>query len=394
MRPYSSVSGLLMSTDWVGLSVIFDDQLPHDAPPRHRWHVYDKGTNVWQYRAELYNEYGERVLTILAKPISTAFIDPHAGLVEVANEWLYHGIGVAGALDLLQWCCPFRITGFSRLDLCMDFQPSLEQVDVIKGLSSKRYYVAGKRNWSEFYSTPTDDYIPPVWRGGCPHCQSWGHKTTQVKWKLYYKSKELRDAGQGWFDKPYIVDGWRHYGLDENNVWRLEVSMHNCNSLLKDGEEISFARWSADDMGIFTSLYKSRFVVRRDEGHKDKTNDTVIPFLPISTSSTCRCKGYESETGRSARIGLLRSLVKYATQEEVFMDVRSSEALSEHVESIVMRDHLEDYFKSMTSMTLGQWTKQLVELREGNILNTKVLPKNTDFKPNTHFDIPPDKPMV
>lgn len=385
MQIYSVKSGLLQSTDWMGLSVIFDDQLPKSAPPGHAWHVYDKGTNVWQHRAVLYNEYGESILTVLAKPISTAFIEPSAGLVEVSNEWLYHGIGVGGALDLLQWCCPFHITGFSRLDLCMDFQPTLEQADIIRGLSEKRYYVANKRNRSEFFSTPTEEYIPPMWRGSCPHCQSWGHKTTQVKWKLYYKSKELRDAGHGWFDKPYIVDGWRHYGLDENNVWRLEVSMHNCNSLLKDGLEITYPRWASDEMGIFTSLYRSRFQIRRDEHHKDKTNDAVLPFLPISTTSTTKCKRYEATNARSPRISMLRSLVKYAEQEEVFMDVKSSRALSEHVEAIVQRDNLEDYFKSMVGMTLGQWTKRLVELREGNILNAKTLPKNTDLKPNINF---------
>lgn len=389
MRCYSYNNGLLLSTDWMGISVLIDDELPHDAPPRHIWKVYEGGTPVWQHRAILYNEFGESVLTLLAKPKSTSVINPRAALVEVSNEWLYHGVGVSGALDLLRWVCPYTITGLSRLDLCMDFMPTMEQVDIIKGLSEKRYYVSGKRNRSEFVSSPTEAYVPEVWQNFCPHQQSWGHKTSQVKWKLYYKSKELRDNGGGWFSKPYIVDGWRHYGLDENNVWRLEVSMHDCNSLLIDGEPINFQRWSVDDVNIFCAMYRDRFKVRRNEGHKDKTNDTDMPFLPISTSHKCRCKTYESENVRSARIGLLRSLVKYAAMEEVYLDNVASRQISAHVESLVNHDNLERYFESMTGKTLGQWSKEMVELREGKVLRANAVPKNTDIKECADFDKQP-----
>jgi hypothetical protein len=51
----------------------------------------------------------------------------------------------------------------------------------------------------------TDPWVPEMWRGEVPYDQSWGHKTTDIKWKLYYKTKELRDnAGGNTYDKPYI----------------------------------------------------------------------------------------------------------------------------------------------------------------------------------------------
>lgn len=385
MQPYSIESQLLQSTDWMAVSILLDDELPHSAPPGHQWVVYDHGTPVWGHRACLFNEYGEKVLTLLAKPKQTAFLQARSGLVEVANEWLYHGGGVGSVLDKLHWCCPFSVVGLSRLDLCMDFCPSLAQSEVIKGLSTKKYYIAGKQNRSEFCSSPNESWVPPVWRGWCPHQQSWGHKTTQVKWKLYYKSKELRDNGGGWFDKPYIVDGWRHYGLDENNVWRLEVSMTDCNSLLWDGAPITYSRWAADEMAIFASMYCGRFVVRCNEGHKDKTNDRVVPFLPVDATRRVRCKKYESDSTRSARLGLLRSLVKYGECEEVYMDTRASRALSEHVEQIVTNDNLERYFETMVGMSLGQWSKLMVERREGKVLIDRQLHGNTDIKPNDRF---------
>ena len=387
MQCYSYNDGLLQSTDWMAISILFDDDLPKSAPPNHIWVVNEHGTNVWNHHACLFNEYGEKVLTLLAKPKAEGFLQSRAGLVEVANEWLYHGIGVGGALDLLHWCCPFSVTGISRLDLCMDFCPDLNQRDVIKGLAEGRYYVSGKRSGSGFWSVCNEPWVPAMWQGKCPHCQSWGHKTTQVKWKLYYKSKELRDAGGGWFAKPYIVDGWRKFGLDENNVWRLEVSMKDCNTLVYGNGAISYSAWAAHELEIFTGMYCGRFQVRANQGHKDKSNDDAVMFLPISTIGRVRCKKYEGDDVRSSRVSLLRSLVKYAATEEVYMDIASRKALSQHVESIVMNDNLTDYFKAMTGKTLGQWTKELVELREGNIRRINQLPKNTDINPNTKFDL-------
>lgn len=387
MQSYSTERQLLQSTDWLAVSILIDDELPKSAPPGHVWQVYDHGTPVWQHRACLFNEYGEKVLTLLAKPKQTTFLHPRAALVEVANEWLYRGAGVGSVLDKLHWCCPFQVVGLSRLDLCMDFVPTPLQVEIIKGLSRKEYYVSGKRNKSEFCSAPSEKWVPPVWRGWCPHQQSWGHKTTQVKWKLYYKSKELRDNGGGWFDKPYIVDGWRHYGLDENNVWRLEVSMTDCNSLIKEGVEVNYSTWAKDEMGIFTAMYASRFIIRKNEGHKDRTNDTIVKFLPIDTNSRIRCKQYEPGGSRSPRLGLLRSLIKYGEQEDVYMDARASKALTEHVEKIVNNDNLEKYFETAVGMSLGQWTKLMVERREGKVLLDRQLVSNVDIKPNTRFEL-------
>ena len=88
----------------------------------------------------------------------------------------------------------------------------------------------------------TDPWVPEMWRGEVPYDQSWGHKTTDIKWKLYYKTKELRDnAGGSTYDKPYIVDMWRDVGLDESNVWRLEVAFHNANRFEFEGERLSYS---------------------------------------------------------------------------------------------------------------------------------------------------------
>lgn len=383
MKIYGYNNPMVQATDWLAVSVLFDD-LPKSCPGGHHWVCYERGTNVWQDRRILYNEYGQPVLTLLAKPKST-IINPHAGLVEVSNEWLYHGVGAGKILSMLRHFCEFSITGLSRLDLCMDFTPTDEMSKIIRGLATNDYYIVGKRNGSGFWSMPKEDYIPEEWRGKCPHCQSWGHKSSQVKWKLYYKSKELRDAGGGWFDKPYIVDAWRVAGLDINNAWRLEVSIHDCNSLVKDGDIVNWDTWQSDELAIFTAMYRKRFQVARNEGHADKTNDTRVRFLPIDTLGQVRNKQYEGNNVNSARITLLRHLVKDGEQPEVYADRETNEALINHVRQLVNRDHLQLYFMRMTGMSIGEWECYQRELIKGRVENSKQIVKNTDIQPNMAF---------
>lgn len=345
-----------VSTDWLGVSIRLLDNVRRPVGGCE-WKEFEGGTNVWRKRRVLYNRYGERVLTLLSSPKSEGFLDPQAALVEVSNEWLYHGIGANGALRLLSHSVPFDILGLSRLDLCCDFVPSIGLSEVISGLGSGSYYVSGKQNGSGFWSINQDEWMPEMWRGHrIPHCTSWGHKTSDVKWKLYYKSKELRDAmGGRCFDKPYIVDMWRECGLNINNVWRLEVSIKHCNKLTLDGQIIDFDTWYKNTLYLFRSLYRNRFTVRSNQGHQDKSNDAVVPFLPIEDAGVVRCKKCEGESGRSARIGLLRHLVKSLDEPEVFMDVPTRDEVVTTVHGIVTRDRLHRYFEAMVGETLVNW---------------------------------------
>lgn len=377
-----------LSTDWMGVSLRLLDDVGA-APKNHVWVKYDGGTNVWACRRVLFNRYGERVLTLLSQP-KASLIDPAAALCEISNEWLYHGIGVKGALRLLQRSVPYEITGLSRLDLCCDFVPNEAQREVIEGLADGSMYISGKRSGSGFWSVNADEWMPNVWRGRkIPHCQSWGHKTSDVKWKLYYKSKELKDAaaGQG-FDKPYIVDIWRECKMDVNNVWRLEVSVSHCNKLCYNGLPVTFDTWYEHTIALFKALFSARFVVKRSQGHADKSNDERVWFLPIQSDDIIRCKVYEGEACRSARLTLLRHLVKAADSEEIRLDKFNRELTIEHVQKIVKYDRLERYFENMTGMSVDEWENQLTENVDVNGYYKLISdrPVMNDLKPNTKFD--------
>lgn len=373
---------ILLNNDWFAMSVALTGE-ERRLKSGYKW-VEFEGTNVWKRRRILLNEYGEKVFTLLSEPKSSV-IRPDAGLIEVANEWLYHGIGVGGVLRLFKYLVEYRELGMSRLDLAMDFVPNEKQQKVIWGLSDGSMYVSGKRSGSGFWSSSSADWMPSEWRGKrIPHCQSWGHKTTDVKWKLYYKSKELREAGGGWFAKPYIVDQWRESGFDVNNVWRLEVSLHNCNGLTVDGERLSRDFWYKNTGDLASSLYTSRFIIREDGGHKDKSNDKRVHFLPVRGDMLVRCKVNEGDGTRNARVSLLRSLVRACDDEMVKYDERTVRGVCDHVRQLVQRDGLHRYFQGMVGKSLDMWCNEVISQSSGSSFEVNV--KNTDLQANTRFD--------
>lgn len=351
-------SDIRLSIDWLGLSLRMNKE-PRDIP-NHQWREYS-ATNVWGKRRILYTEDGDKVLTLLSKPRSSV-IRRDAALLEIENEWLYHGGGIPMVMDTLQRCAPYEVLGFSRLDLAADFCPDDEGRKVIEGLASGDYYVAGKRNGSSFWSTNNNPRLAPMWNNRrIPHCQSWGHKTSAIKWKLYYKTKELADAGGGKFmDKPYIVDMWRCAGMDIPNVWRLEVSIKHGNAFIFDGMVLDLETIACNRANVFRSLMSSRFQIHKNEGHKDKTNDAQVQLLDINPSiTTFRSKPAKKMAEHNGRIALLRQLVKALDDEQVLLDAESRHGVLEHIESIIRRDGLQHYFCAMVGDTFEEFRDKI-----------------------------------
>lgn len=377
-----------LSTDWLSLSVRLLDDVQR-APVHHRWQVYEGGTNVWQRRRCLFNERGEKVLTLLSHPKST-MLDPSQALVEVANEWLYHGLGVRAILTKLRWCVPFKITGISRLDLAVDFVPSRAMEQQIIRLATGSLEVSGKQNGSGFWSVNTDDWVPEQWKGKrCPHDMNWGHKESDVKWKLYYKTKELRDAagGNAW-DKPYIVDLWRECGLDIWNVWRLEVSMKRCNKLLFEGKPLSLDDWGNNTKKLFESMYTSRFQLSNGGTRAKKRRVEHIPFLPVHEAHAVKCRQYDGGRISSARIGLLRKLIAATEEDEVRFDSPTLKGTLELIDGIVQRDNLQRYFEGMVGEKYVTWRQRMYTFITGDRM--PLAKTNTDvfagLTPNSKWE--------
>lgn len=348
----------ILHCDWLGLSLRLLSEV-REAPVGFRWCRYEK-TNVWASRWSLFTEEGDKVFTLLFHP-RQSIIHTDAALVEIANEWFYHGLGESGALRLLSSVVGYTIVGISRLDLAVDFVPDRLRAAYIKMLADGRLYVGGKRNGSGFWSVVHDEKLPSMWQGRIPHCISWGHKTTDVRWKLYYKTRELREAmgGKGW-SKPYIVDSWREADMDIWNVWRLEVSIHNCNNLDFMGDRLTYEVYRCNTVALFKALYTSRFVVRRNQGHKDRSNDTIVNFLPVGAlRKAIKVAPREATTKRNGRLTLLRHLVSDVEKEEVMLSDTIRESVLCSIGDIVEHDGMEKYFKLVVGEEFDSWREWL-----------------------------------
>lgn len=367
------MSHLLLNCDWLGLSVIFPPNIDEwSAIDGHTWVDYD-GTNVWKRRRVLVNEYGEKVATALYEPKSS-IINANAGLIEIANEWLYRGGGIRRVIGKVGDSRPFVVSGINRLDLAVDFNPSEEQRSIIYGLANNSMYVGGKRSGSGFWSTINSSKLADVYqRKKVPHCQSWGHKTSNVKWKLYYKSKELLDdMGGVTFAKPYILDCWREAELDHKDVWRLEVSIHNCNQFLYENEPLTWELFNnCNPVELYRALYTQRFQVRKAEGHSDKSNDTIVNFLPIAQHMGFQCRKPAGNQSRNGRVTLLRHLVQSLDDTAVLLNEDTRERVLWMVQEQVEADGLLSYFSQMVGYSLYEWIEatrvKAYELREDGV---------------------------
>ena len=351
---------VVANVDWFAATIRFEckvDWRTCPTPRNMRYRIMG-GTAVWNVRVLVCNEYADKVATILCEPKSERMFAPNVALIEVANEWLYHGIGWEKIIWEIQQAVPFEVVGLSRVDLCADFTPTKLQREIIIGLSKHDYYVAGKDNGAGFWSNNSYKKIKEQlaeWARGIPltHQQSWGHKTSDIKWKLYYKSRELIEVE----DKPYIRDQWKQEGLDCSDTWRLEVSVHYPHKLLLHGQSVSYDVFNAEWLSFLRSLYQTRFVVRKSEGHIDKTNDTEVDFLPALSFGgvDLKCRPQVEGKRRNGRISLLRKLCASLDDETVLLDDASREGVFALMETIILNDKLSDYFHAMVDSDFYEW---------------------------------------
>lgn len=392
---------LLLNVDWLGVSVAFSAPDLWLPPAGNHYFIDYDGTNVWKNRRILFNEFDEKVATILYNPKSSV-IRKDAGLIEVANRWLYDGASPYRILDIINGSCRFFLTGLSRADLCVDFTPTDDQLQTIIDLNADRKYVQGKQNGSGFWTTmprwnTEDPYLckhhltHPRYSGmRIPKDQNWGHKTTDVKWKLYYKSKELADAmGGRCYDKPYIIDAWKQAALDVKDVWRLEVSIKHCNRLHFQGVPITLDTIKHHPLPLFHALYHDRFTIRENQGHRDKSNDKLVEFLPIGMHSGISCAPPKASGHRDGQITLLRHLIQALDEPAVFMNDTARENALWHLTQIVEGDGLLRYFKAMTgddvytfieaTRVKADYARQRGEIPTRRQLNDDILPNLAAF---------------
>lgn len=234
--------------------------------------VPQMGTAVWQYRTYIMAPDGSKIATFLAHPKSAA-ISADRAMVEVANMWLYMD-NFEAILEAVLSCYPLRPDGLSRVDLACDFEMTTERWQVFRYLEDGQAYLKALKRGVVWWFNDGGNRIP--------HQISWGGKDSAFHWKVYWKYKELYEGGVG-CTKPYIEELWRAVGMEPKMVWRCEVSITQTNQLhdVNTGSPIPMGDWWPKRVDIFRRVYKDKFVIRLNEGHKDKRHDPQLKFLDL-----------------------------------------------------------------------------------------------------------------
>lgn len=332
----------MISIDWLSISVKSLHINGHDflLPPDYS--VEDLGdTNVWEHRFIIHIN-GFRFATLLWGAKSDLIKTD--GLLEVCNPLFYNAKGWYDVFgDLSKW--GLKEVGISRLDLCRDFCPNEYVRDIIVGLPKDEYYVTGKRTGSLFWSMEHSNKFHSMWNSieKIPHCQSWGHKTSSSKWKLYYKTKELLDNGGGEWSKPYIVNQWRKNGLDESNVWRLEVSLMHGNQMNHNGNPLTMEYIHNNYQEIYNDAVAGRFIVRINEGHKDKSNDKVVFLFENKGQRAIKGNPHEPLI-HNDMVTVIRHLWGDLNRFAVSQSPSCSDSLMKSLYTIVHFSSLQEYF--------------------------------------------------
>lgn len=284
-----------VNCDWWSFSIFsqgWSGNLPKDFDVEEL-----SGTNIFNVR-RIFQCRGSKVLTVLSSPKSTQFLSANMHLIEVGNRWLYDYCDLRAILSCL--FPDFIFSNLSRVDICVDFIADESKMSVIQGLSDGTYYVGGKSRGRVDYEEG---------RQRRPFCMNFGSVESEVKWKLYNKSKEI-NATSPECSKPWIVAKWKDCGLPSSGIWRCELSYHP--SRFTNDMGMSLGMWdmyARELLGHFwLELYQRRFIIKK-RGHTRRSNDDIVPFLQVghfAIADVTRCRhesvGRYDDTGDVVRI--------------------------------------------------------------------------------------------
>lgn len=228
------------------------------------------GNNIFQNRLICTRVTdGAKLFTILWHPYSS-LIAANLATVQIGNYVLYAD-GIHATFELVRQCVACRFNSLGRVDVCCDFQVGRYELLRIRQLFTGDAYVSKKREGSVFWHRQSDDV------DALPHCLSWGSKHSEIKVKLYNKSREIgviNDVRE--CTKPYIMEQWLSADFDVGLVWRLEFSLSSSGQLRYGGKVLTLDDVASGDWlhHVFVELYSTRFITRlRQGGVKGHHND-------------------------------------------------------------------------------------------------------------------------
>lgn len=301
----------------------------------------ERGTNIFEQVRDFYNTRDELVFTICSNPHSS-IIKPDFAQLQIYNKWLYLG-NLEKLMYKIFFHSNFEYVNISRIDICADlynfnqfnektneYYTPLEFIeDFAKGNVSKnnpsKFTIWGK----------TDNYNNKY------HCLNIGDHQSVFSWKLYNKSKEMKEVNC----KPYIQRKWERDFLNydpSKDVWRFEVSIKDTNKLTIKNKDIELVdtlkNWLTKYPFYFMLFVQKKFVFKDIYGkYIDFIKD---PALTNSTTvlSTNLLGKFDYSPTLKDKAKILKSLV------DIVMKADNRETCLEYIEKIEDYIQEEDYY--------------------------------------------------
>lgn len=350
----SNQETMIVNVDWLSYSVRLADAMPElICPEGYRMEVL-QGNNIYKNRFILRDCTGEKVVTCMWCPYSSV-LDKNVATVQVANSWLYLPYGIEHCHDIMCQCWDCAYNGCSRVDICCDFVANDRRMRLIRKLQTGGVYIAKKREGSTFWH---ERLVGERKVREC-HCFSWGSKKTEIKCKLYNKSREVGLVTKDGkipetVEKQYIVDSWRKAGFDILRVWRLEFSLQGAGQLRWDGKVIDIADVGGDTWALYmyASLYQSRFDMRYNDGRRTvkHNDDRQIDFLLLKEWTVEGCTinwqeyNHDEPTPDAESITTIRKLMLQLESPAATSNTAVFDAIANAVGVILQEGKFRAYF--------------------------------------------------
>lgn len=341
-------SKFCVNCDWLSFSVHLREPEPEIMCPDGLRIELCQGNNVFEHRAMVFDSRGAKYLTLLWKPYSKV-LPANLMTCQLANEFLYlpAGQGIKWAFEDLQRIVDCTFNAVGRIDICIDWEANDNRLEFLKHLNSGHYYAQHKSEGSTWWHEVSNgDY-----KHKQLHCLTWGSPKSEIKVKIYHKSREQGLINGDTPEKPWIVEEWKQNGMDIRNVWRLEFSMQGAGQLRYKGQPIQLTNVQDEFwlLNVLCELYANRFVTRinqgRRNGHKNLDQRVYLFQLPPRAAGLkwADPKGKDYELPNS--ITLLRSLMRQIDNPVVMTSRPMFEEYAYMIIHLVEAHKLDAYFR-------------------------------------------------
>lgn len=354
-----------LNCDWLQYSVLLPNKEPELVCPGDYRIEICQGNNIFEHRAVIYDGRGCKFITMLWAPYSSV-LNELLATIQVANEYLYmNGEGIKWSWDLVQEMIDgVTFNAIGRVDICIDFNCSAERWKFLTHLNSGHYYAERKTEGSSWWH---EIESADGFKKRRLHCLSFGSKSSEIKVKIYYKSREQGLLGGAEPDKPWIVNEWKVAGLDIKNVWRMEFSLAGCGQLTWKGNKINLEnvtdnQWLVD---VFFECYHKRFVTRlnqgRKVGHHNNDERVYLLNLPVRGFGLKWKETAGTNYDIPAAITLLRGLMRNLDNPAMLSNRIIWGEYADMVSNVVRAYRLDGYFKRTYNDELEAYLQKMSE---------------------------------